>query len=270
MEAIKKIAAEYLILNVWDDDYKRNLDAARWIRVAWMLREQPRGKDKYPVHGFPWVHLRYDVDGGRWEERPGMCRKVEDLHKLVGKDNFYNAFKDDPVAQLYCLTEGGEAPVEASEKLAEAFGIKVNLRNPKTRQADARKLHIAYGIRSTMFTVDKFRTWCQKNNRKFMVLLSYDVPTVQQYFKDGTRFDAEFLHFLDREKYLYVDTLPKFRDEFRQFKGTVSQFCEKYYVGRLGAQVFGHFNPLGYFWFAFAIRKELLNWLEPKPLTYRD
>jgi len=81
-------------------------------------------KDGYPVHGFPWVHLRYDVDKGRWQERPGLCRNVADLLKLVGKDNYYHAFKDDPVAQLYCLAEGGEAPVEASEKLAEAFGIR--------------------------------------------------------------------------------------------------------------------------------------------------
>lgn len=85
-----------------------------------------------------------------------------------------------------------------------------------------------------------------------------------------TRFDSEFVRFLDREKYLYVDTLPKFRNAFRQFRGTINQFCAKYYVGRAGAQIFGHFNPLGNFWFAFAIRQELLNWLDPKPLTYRD
>ncbi|MHB9026317.1 MAG: hypothetical protein ACYC7E_19435 [Armatimonadota bacterium] len=271
MEAIKEIASEYLILNIWDDDYKRNLDAARWIRVGWMVRDLPRGlKDGYPVHGFPWAHLRYDVDNGAWVEREGMCEKIEDLRKLVGKDNFYNAFKDDPVAQLYCLTEGGEAPVEPQEKLAEAFGIKVDLRNPKTRQADARKLHIAYGIRSTMYTVDKFRTWCQANNRKFMVLLSYDVPTVQAFCKGKPRFDEEFVEFLDRENYLYVDSLTKFRDEYKQFRGTIDEFCNKYYVSRAGAQVFGHFNPLGYFWFAHAIRKDIVNWLDPKPLTYRD
>ena len=59
---VTDIAAEYIVLNIWDDDHKRNLDAARWTRAAWICRDLPRGKakakDAYPVHGFPWVHLR--------------------------------------------------------------------------------------------------------------------------------------------------------------------------------------------------------------------
>jgi hypothetical protein len=163
----------------------RNIDAARWIRVAWMCRDLPRGRpDGYPVHGFPWVHLRYDVAAGTWEERPGMCKKATDLRKLV-------------------------------------------------------------------------------------VMLSYDVPTVQTFVKKGTRFDAEFVDLLDREKYLYIDTLPKIGAGARQFRGSVEQFCETLYVERAGAQVFGHYNPYGNFWFAFAIRKEIVNWLDPKPPAYR-
>lgn len=270
MEADPKIAAEYIILNIWDDDYMRNIDAARWVRVAWMCRDLPRGKkDGYPVHGFPWMHVRYNLAKGKWEERPGMCKKVTDLRKLVGADNYYNAFKDDTVAHLYCLREGGIAPIDELEKLAEAFGVKVNLRSDKTRQADAKKLHIAYGIRSTMFVVDQFRKWAKANKRKLMLVLSYDVPTLQTYNKKGTRFDAEFVAFLDKNKFDYIDTLPKFNEEAKLFKGSVEQFCERIYVERAGAQVFGHYNPLGNFTFASTLRKDLIAWLDPKPPTYR-
>jgi hypothetical protein len=270
MEAVRDFAAEYIVLNIWDDDYMRNIDAARWVRVAWMCRDLPRGrKGGYPVHGFPWAHLRYDLSEGNWVELPGMCSKASDLRKLVGRGNYYNAFKDDTVAHLYCLREGGVAPVEELEKLAEAFGVKVNLRSPKMRQAGARKLHIAYGIRSTMFVVDKFRKWCKAHNRKLMILLSYDVPTVQNYLENGTRFDAEFVQFLKKEKYLHIDVLPKVGQEFRSFKGSINEFCMRFYVGRAGAQVFGHYNPYGNFWFAYAIRKEILDWLNPKPPAYQ-
>ena len=271
MEAIKEIGSEYIILNIWDDDYKRNLDAARWIRCGWMLRDLPRGlKDGYPVHGFPWAHVRYNVDTSEWEERPGACKTAQDLLEYVGKRNFYNKFKDDQMAQLYCLAEGGDAPLEQSEAVAAALGIKVNLRNRRTRPAEARRLHQAYGIKSTMYVVDKFRKWCEANDKKLMVLLSYDVPTVNRYIKDGSRFDSTFVRFLKKENYTFVDTLPKFKAEYKQFNGSVMRFCDKHYVERLGAQVFGHFNPLGYFWLAFAIRREIRDWLDPKPLTYRD
>jgi hypothetical protein len=269
-ETVKDLAAEYVILNIWDDDYMRNLDAARWIRVGWMCRDLPRGKKGgYPVHGFPWAHLRYDLAKRRWLELPGMCKKASDLRKLVGKENFYNAFKDDPVAHLYALREGGVAPIGDLEGLAEEFGLKVNLRDPRTRQKDALRLHHAYGIHSTMFVVDRLRKWCRAHGRKLMVLLSYDVPTVMKYLRDGTRFDEEFVRFLKRENYTHVDALPKAKEEYRRFRGSPNAFCERFYVARAGAQVFGHYNPYGNFWFAYAIRKELLGWLNPKPPAYR-
>jgi len=269
-EVKKDLAAEYIILNVWDDDYMRNLDAARWIRVAWMCRDLKRGrKDGYPVHGFPWAHVRYDLKSGKWVERPGMCKNVTDLRKLVGKDAFYNAFKDDPVAHLYCLREGGLAPIDEAEQLAEVLGVEVNLRNARTRAKDALKLHHAYGIGSTKFVVDKFRSWCKANRRKLMVVLSYDVPTVETYVKKGTRFDAEFVTFLKKEKYDYIDTLPTICDDAKQSKQSVEKFCEKLYVERAGAQVFGHYNPYGNMVFAMAMRQGLVDWLSPKPPTYR-
>ena len=270
-EVLKDLAAEYLVLNVWDDDYMRNIDAARWIRVGWMCRDLPRGggKQSYPVHGFPWAHVRYDVRKGGFVEMPGWCRKATDLRKLVGKENYYNAFKDDSVAHLYALREGGRAPVSELEQIAEAFGLKVNLRNPRTRQADARKLHITYGVRSTMFIVDKFQKWADAHGRKLMILLSYDVPAVQKYLKTGERFDADFVRFLKRDKYTYVDTLAKTSLEFKAFKGSINEFCHRFYVARAGAQVFGHYNPYGNFWFAYAIREELVNWLNPKPPAFR-
>jgi hypothetical protein len=89
------------------------------------------------VHGFPWAHVRYDLRQGKWVELPGFCRKATDLRKLVGKENYYNVFKDDTVAHLYTLREGGNVPLGECEQLAEAFGLKGNLRNSKTRQADA-------------------------------------------------------------------------------------------------------------------------------------
>jgi len=268
------LAADHIILNIWgDDDHYRSLDEARWIRVGWMCRDLPRGggEGTYPVHGFPWAHVRFDTGKGEWEEREGMCEKAEDLRKLAGKDAFYNAFKDDPVVHLYALREGGEAPVDELEKVAEAFGVQVDLRTSavEKRMGEAQKLREAYGLRATMFIIDKLRAWADANNRNTMILLSYDVPPAQRYLKTGTRFDDELVQYLEDKGQPYVDTLKKLGEEYSQFKIPVDDFIARLYIGRAGAQVFGHHNPYGNFWFAYAIRKELVDWLTPKPPAYR-
>ncbi len=269
-EVINDLAAEYIILNVWDDDHMRNIDAARWNRVGWMCRDLPRGtKDGYPVHGFPWAHVRYDLSKGSFVELPGLCEKAEDLRKLVGKDAYYEIFKDDIVVHLYTLREGGDAPVEELEKLAEAFGVKVDLRDPQRRAVDARRLHYAYGIRSTEYIVDKLQAWAQEQNRKLMILLSYDAPTVMDFLEKGERFDQEFVDYLGKNNFIYVDFLKEVAEEHKSFNLDLEKFLERFYIERAGAQVFGHYNPYGNFWFAFVLREKLVNWLNPKPPAYR-
>jgi len=266
------LAADHIILNVWDDDHKRNLDAARWIRVAWMCRDLPRGgKDTYPVHGFPWAHVRYDLTTGAFVELPGLCEKAEDLRKLVGKENYYEAYKDDHAAHLYALTQGGEAPVDQLETIAEALGVSVDLRasDPETRMQEANTLHVVYAMRSTMYIVDRLRDWCAANGRKLMVLLSYDVPAVTDFIQTGRRWDTPMLEYLEATGLPYVDGLAKAGEEYKAFRLEPEQFIARHYIGRAGAQVFGHYSPAGNFWFASAIRDELVDWFDPKPYSYR-
>ena len=265
-----ELAAQYVVLNIWDDDHKRNIDAARWIRVAWMCRDLPRGgKDTYPVHGFPWAHLRYDVEKGAFVELPGVCEQAEDLRKLVGKENYYKTFKDDSVAHLYTLTQGGEAPVDELEKLAEAFGIEVDLRNPAKRVHDANRLHVTYGLRSTMYILDKMNAWAREQGKELLVLLSYDVPSVMDFLERGERWDNEILDYLEKHDLSYVDCLKKAAEEYEVYRLSVEDFIARHYIGRAGAQVFGHYKPHGNFWFAFAIKDELVAWLDPKPPAYQ-
>ena len=270
-EAVADLAAEYVVLNIWDDDHLRNIDAARWVRVGWMHRDLPRGDvdNAYPIHGFPWAHLRYDLDAGRLVERPGACKDQDDLRKLGDPDCFYEMFKDDTVVHLYTLAEGGEAPVEKLEALAEAFGMRVNLREPVQRRADAHRLHLTYGIRSSIYLVDKMRAWSAEQGKKLMVLLSYGTPTVRRYIETGERFDREIVDHLQAAGVPHVDLLVKAAQEYKAFNVPVDEFLARFYIGRAGAQVFGHYNPYGNFWFAFAVRKELVDWLDPKPPSYR-
>ena len=269
VETTEALAADYIILNVWDDDHMRNIDAARWNRVGWMCRDLPRGRrDGYPVHGFPWAHMRYDLEKGNFVELAGMCERGDDLRKLVGTEAYYDTFKDDPVVHLFTLREGGEAPVDRLETIAEAFGLNVDLRNPQTRATDAQRLYYAYGMRSTQHICSKLRMWCESNGRKLMILLSYDVPQVMEYLEKGTRFDESFVTFLNAGGYTYVDFLEKSREDYRDYGCGVETYLERFYIERAGAQVFGHYNPYGNFWFGHTLRDDLVAWLAPRPPAY--
>ena len=270
-EAIADLAAEYLVLNIWDDDNLRNIDATRWIRVAWMHKDLYRGKgeDTYPAHGFPWAHLRYDLHKGDFVEVEGLCKEPDDLRKLTDRDYYYESFKDDPVVHLFTLRNGGEAPVDYLEQLAEAFGMKLDLRDPSRRGQDAERLHVAYGVKSTIWLLGKMRNWAAEQNKKLMVVLSYDASNVRKYIETGGRFDNELLDYLGGHQFVYVDTLSKAADEHRQFKVSAAEYLQRFYIPRAGAQVFGHYNPYGNFWFAFAIKDELVRWLDPGPPAYR-
>lgn len=263
-------SAEYMILNLWDDDHLRSIDNGRWPRVAWIIRDLPRsGPNAYGAHGFPWAHVRYNIDKGFFEERDALCQSPEELKKLVGQA-YYDAYKDDEVVHLFALTVGGDAPINKLEALAESFSMKVNLRDKKTRIADADRLHKAYGIRASQFIVDKWQKWAQQRNKKLMVLLSYDVPTVIKYLEKGERFDQEMVAYLRENNFTYVDFLEKAAEEYKIYKLSPQEFVDRFYVERKSEHVFGHYNPYGNHWFAHVLRPELLKWLNPAPPTYLD
>ncbi len=265
------MGAQYVILNIWEDDHLRSLDAARWIRIAWMRRDLPRGggPDMYPAQGFPWSHLRYDLDEQGFVERPGCCQSESDLRRLSDPDHFHEVFKDDQVVHLYTLREGGDAPIGQLEQVAEAFGLNVDLRDQKRRGTDALRLHLTYGLRSTRHVLDRFRQWAHHNGRELMVLLSYDPVTAKQFIQTQQRFDQELVDYLDADNIPHVDSLVESAREYKLFNIDIDDFLERFYIGRAGAQVFGHYSPQGNFWFALAIRQRILDWLNPKPPAYR-
>ena len=110
------LAAGYVVLNIYDNDHVRNLDAARWIRSAWQREFPP--DEPVSLHGLPWPHLRFDPGQGQsrgqgqrcFVERPGLCRTVDDLRALADPERFYEAFKDDEIVHLFVLTLGKQAP----------------------------------------------------------------------------------------------------------------------------------------------------------------
>ena len=263
------LSAEYLLFSIYDDDHVRNLDASRWIRTHWLDRERPWERT-WPLHGLPWVHLRYELDKGTFVELPGLCRTPEDLRRLTDPQNFYAAFHDDQIIRLFALEQGGEARCDDLEAIAEALSIKVDLRNSATRATEAARLRQQYGFKSSEFVLDALSAWAEKYQKKLLIPLVYSEPKVIDHLKGRERIDAPFIDYLNRRKFTWFDTLQAHREDFADFRITPEQYIERLYIKPAAAAVFGHYNPLGNAFFAFALREALLGWLHPKPPAYQE
>jgi len=259
--------AEYVILNIFDDDHTRNIDATRWIRCRAdvQLPDQPQ-----PINGTPWAHLRFDLDHGNFVKHSGLCKDEQALRALCDPQNFYNAFKDDTIVQLFVLERGGDVDnLDELEALAEAFDISVNLRDPQKRRDDALKLHFEYGFRSSQFILEEMQPWLQSLGKKLMVVLTYGGRFVKEEVAGIERFDQRFLDYLDRNNILYFDSMPAIVADYKLYNLSVEDYLRMLHIPPTEAAVWSHYNPVANHKFAFWIKDAIVDWLDPKPPAYR-
>lgn len=261
--------SDYVILNVFVDDHIRNLDAARWVRTAWDEKERPADQ-AYPLHGLPWVHLRYNLEQGAFEERPALCRDADDLRALCDEDFFVATFEQDTIVRLFALQQGLEVE-DLSEfyALAKAFDLDVDLENPECRRQDAMRLHQIYGQHSSIWLLEKMRRWLEERGKNFLLILSYCMGTLAEYLTEGRQMDRLFLDYMERSGLPFVSLAEAHKRDYADFNLTVPQYQERFYVMAKEAAVFGHYNPTGNHFTAFAVKDAVVDWLEPKPPAYR-
>ena len=49
--------------------------------------------------------------------------------------------------------------------------------------------------------------------------------------------------------------------DFKDFGGSLEDYRKRYFIG--------HYSPHGNHFFAFAIKRQIVEWLDPKPITYQ-
>jgi len=142
----RQIPGGYIILNIWDDDHFRNLDAWRSIRFGYGSR-----------CGFTLPHLRVDVAKGICKQMENVSKTPEDLYRLCEEDYLWRTFKDDPVLKMVMAArEGGKnISAELINPVAVTFGI------PDEKIADTemarriRKIHTEAALFATQNVVNE-------------------------------------------------------------------------------------------------------------------
>ena len=88
-------------------------------------------------------------------------------------------------------------------------------------------------------------------------------PRVTRQLLEGKlRYDQEIVDHLDSLKLWYFDANLAHGRDFADFSLSINDYMKRYYIG--------HYSPAGNHFFAYALKDMLIEWLEPKPISYSD
>ena len=248
--------AEFIILNIYDDDHYRNLDSWRNIRVH-----------KHPQHIESTLpHLVVDLHDRTCEERPNLCPTRESYYNLCDLDWVEEHFKDDFVLGIMLAhanaKEGNpEAAYKTIQDLATTHGINTRIDAGDHMNEAAQQVFTEAALFSTMYIVDKVENFARDRGKRVLYVLSYPPKRIAQRIKEGTRPDQPFVDFLAAKNLPVVDLMEAHVADYAQFSVPVDDYLKRYYVG--------HYNPHGNMFTAFAIKDKVIEMLDPKPAAYQ-
>ena len=250
--------AENIVLNIWGDDHHRSVTPWRGLLINYMGHEQM-------FHGSPWSYLKVNLQSGQFEEAPNPCPTPESLYRLQSADYVYDTFGRHPVIQLTAMREGvSDVEQGTIRKLADWAGYRFDFSDGASRASSAKTLWDIVAYRSTLHLLEQFKSFAEANRKNLLVLLTHGGGRVAHFASGGSKneYDRSVIECLQKHKIPYVDSLDKHRDDFQQFRITPQEYVDRYYIG--------HYNPMGNHFLAYAIKDAVVDWLNPKPITYRD
>ena len=247
----QQIPGGYIILNIWDDDHYRNLDAWRSIRFGYGSR-----------CGFTLPHLRVDVAKGRCQQRENVSKTPQDLFRLRDEDFLWSTFKDDPILKLVMAgREGrGNASNALIDPVAVTFGIPEETMANTEAARKIKKIHTEAALFATRNVITWAEAFARENDKKLMIMLSFGRGNVERHLTGKPRFDQSFVGWLRDKPYPVIDMLEYFAADYGRYSIGVDPYLTPLYNG--------HHTPRGNFFTAWAIKDKVVEWLEPKPRPY--
>ena len=245
--------AQYVILNIYGDDHYRNL-------VSWH-RSRPARIGRFGVQTRP--HLRVDVRANTCIERDNPIATAGDLSRLCDLDFVCAEFGEDPLVYLALAKETeGERSLAYLEQACERLGLTVPAGAGDDIGAAIAAAFTEAALFSTQYVVEQVERFCADNGIALLFMLSYGAAAIRSVLDGSDRFDQGFVDWLKRRPYPVVDLCESFKNEFEHSTFDLDTFMRRYYIG--------HHTPLGNVFTAWAVMTEVVDWLHPKPVTYRS
>lgn len=271
-EEATSASAEYVIFNIFGDDYHRSLHKWRWIMIdgfrenflnKYDYSKTGRVKSSVRFQATPWSYVRVDPDTGNVVEYENPYPTPGSLYKLCDKEHVYEEFEDDMIVQIRIAARNGrfEYP-DTIRKLMKVLSVSGDINDPTECRRIAKELYTKSAMKVSIYTIKKVKQFCAKENKKFMVLLTYPASQIVDIYNGKPRHNQEFIDFLKSENVPFVDFANVHLEDFKSFNVSIEDYLKRYFIG--------HYSPAGNHFFAYSIKDTVVEWLEPKPPAYRD
>ena len=257
--------ADYVMLYVWGDDHVRSLLRCRYMLLASWNRTQDNKEGKGRMfHGNFWSNIQMNLDSGHLEENDSLLSTPDSLYKMTDPDWMVDNLRDDLALQMGLYVRGAIHDVDVAQlkRLADHLKRPLNLDNDQVSKASVASLLDAYSFAATKEILNKARAFTAKHDKKLMVILLDPYRVTRPLLEGGTRYDQEIVDFLNERDFTVFDMNLVHCEDFKSFNLSVGDYFKRYFIG--------HYNPAGNHFFAYAIKDRVVDWLDPKPLPYRN
>ncbi len=257
LEKEQVVSAKYLTFYIWGDDHHRSIMPWRgFFCYEWLNR--PEHRDVFHIN--PWRHLVIDPYTGNFTEAENFCPTPQSLYRLSDAEFVWENLRDNLVVQLAALAEGiPDVPTEKSEAMAATLELPFDAK----KTGDATKVYDAIAHNSTLHVLKKLREFTSSTGRELLVLLGGPDGEVRKYLHTKQKHpDLErVIQYLQEEGMLYRDGLDLHAEDYANFNLSPEAYTDRFYNG--------HYRPAGNHFFAFGLREQVVNWMQPRPLAYR-
>ena len=264
-EEKSKLAGEYVMMYIFGDDNIRSLMRCRYMSVRdWMDTMTIREGLGKMFHNNFWANLEMNLETGQIEEKPNRIPVAKDLYKMTDPDWMYKNLEDDLALQLQLFTQDKtrDMNMQKMNRLAEILKQPLTGLSHDDLQKSSTLLLNKYSAAAAKYVLKKSKEFAEANNKKLMIIL-FDPGMMFNMAAGEKRSDQEVVDFLEAEKFNYFDmNLVHIEDYNKNFKISFEEYWKRFAIG--------HYSPAGNHFFAFSIKPKVVEWLNPKPITYSD
>jgi len=254
--------AEYVVLYLWGDDHIRSLMRCRHAAI---YRLYDTGGTRF--HANFWANIELNLQSGLLELRQNLLPTPQSLYRMTDPDWMVEALHDDLATRMWAYYHGWVTDLDpaAVRTLADVLRVPGHaFADPRPAREAVHELLDRYAFAATEQLLTRAREFANQHDKQLLVAIFDPFRAMTEIVEGKPRYDQQIVDFLHEHEFRFFDMNPVHASDFACYAIDFDTYMERYFVGRVG-----HYNPTGNHFFAHAIKPAIVDWLDPKPITYQ-